>query len=569
MLCSTLLHPDYNTADMVKWRLTFKGGRDFIDRYLTKLSSRESDDDFQIRKDDAYCPAYAKSAVTDIKNAIYQRIIDIQRVGGPKSYQDAILSGVDLELNDMNTFIGSSVLLELLIMGRVGVLTDNPKDLGITLEDKGNKHPFLSVYAAENIRCWSYKVENNEKYFTSLLLCETVTKEDEYGLTNTCIERYRHLRLIDGNVNVALWEEYIDDKGNRKYNIAQEFILPLKRIPFTLFQIPTSLLEDVADYQKALLNLESSDISFSKKANFPIYYEFYDPKTEQSYKKPVAPPGSDGTSAVQNKGKDREVQVGLAKGRRFSLGTEAPGFVSPNPDTLRVSMEKGKQLREDIYRIVNLTVSNLNSSAESKQQDQGTLESGLSYIGSVLQKGENDIARHWSNFEGSRDKAKITYPSNYSIETEEQRQKRADHFSDMSNKVVSDTYRRFVSKQIAKITLGHRITNDDLKKIYTEIDEAPTLTCDPDQIIADHTAGLVGTETASRARGYPKGEVEKAKKDRAEMIKLTLEAQGGPQGGGAARGAPEFGGQGGSSAEKNKKKKRGTADKVIKDKPNG
>ena len=47
--------------------------------------------------------------------------------------------------------------------------------------------------------------------------------------------------------------------------------LKLKRIPFVLLDIGDSLIKDVCDYQIALLNLLSSDISYALRSNFPFF----------------------------------------------------------------------------------------------------------------------------------------------------------------------------------------------------------------------------------------------------------------------------------------------------------
>ncbi len=553
-----ILHPDYKFEDYCKWRVAYEGGTKFINRYLYKLSERETDADFLIRKQSACCPGHAASAITDIKNAIYQRTVDVVRQGGPKSYQKALEDNiVDLEGNGMNSFIGMTVLEEMLLMSKVGVLTDMPSDLGQTELERGEKRPYLSYYVAESIKSWSYKSCNNERYLTSICLEETREDVDaEYGLVKGYAKTYRHMQLTPKGVLVTFYGE--------KGEAVRTTILNLPRIPFTIFEIPFSLMTNVADYQIALMNLESSDFAFLKKSNFPIYYEFYDPKLEQEYKKPIGPPVvSDGTSSVQTANKKKEVSVGLSKGRRFPEGTNAPGFAQPSAETLRVSMEKQDQMKEDIRKLINLNVSQLRSSAESKKEDTRTLESGLSFLGLVLQKGEIDIARHWCNFENSKDKPTIKYPKNYSIKTDEDREKSIESLEERLNKIPSDKYRRKIAKKIIYESVGSEITGDELQEMYAEIDKAPGLTCNTDELQTDVELGLVTKATASLIKGYKPDEVEKAKKERAEDIKLTLEAQGGPQGDGAARGAPAFGGKTGSS-EKEGKRKRGEGKKIDK-----
>ncbi len=143
-------------SEWTKWRLTYEGGQAFINTYLHKLSSRESDPDFESRKAQTYCPAFAAAVVDEIKNSIYQRMPDIKRVGGSKTYQQACIGelyGVDLDSSSMNYYLGTETLTELLIMSKVGILIDNASDLGLTLQDKGNKHPYLGMYPIESILC--------------------------------------------------------------------------------------------------------------------------------------------------------------------------------------------------------------------------------------------------------------------------------------------------------------------------------------------------------------------------------------------------------------------------------
>lgn len=170
-----IAHPDYifNEDDWCKWKLAYNGGQPFIDAYLKKLTVRETDEDFALRKSISYCPAASKAAINEIKNSIFQRTIDISRVGGPESYQKAVKAldgGVDLYGSSMNSFIGRYILPELLVMKKVGVYVDMPPISGVTQSDKGNKRPYLYIYSALSIRSWSYSMPQYPNEFDTLLL---------------------------------------------------------------------------------------------------------------------------------------------------------------------------------------------------------------------------------------------------------------------------------------------------------------------------------------------------------------------------------------------------------------
>lgn len=562
---ATTRHPFYteNFADWCKWRLAYEGGRDFINQYLKPLSARETVAELSTRKETAYCPAFAKAAINEIKDAIHQRLVDVVRLQGSDNYQEAfkgLLGGVDLRGSPMNTFIGRDLLPELLVMKFVGVRIDNPADLGVTLRDKGKKHPFLTLYPAESILSWTTN-ENNQ--ITSVLLEECVELANEYGLPYGTEQRYRLMKLLpNGTVEVKIF-----DKESKELT---SNIVGINRVPFVLFQINESLMKDVADYQVALMNLESSDISYALKSNYPFYYEFYDEKADPTYEKPVAAQRGSGERASAAISRDRQIEVGLTQGRRFPKGTEPPGFINPDPDTLRVSMEKEQQIKEDIRLLVNLNLvqaGNNRQSADSKKEDQRGLDSSLSAIGLVLQLGETEIGEIWTLFDDkTATLPTIKYPLNYSLKSDKDRQEEATRLKDLQHVVPSNNYKKVIAKQIVDVTVGHKVSFEELQTIHEEIDKAKTLTSDPDQIIADLENGLVSAMTASEARGYDAAkEVPKAKKEHAERLALIAESQGGMENASAARGVDDVDGKTGSD-EKIGKPKRGKADKVIPDK---
>ncbi len=80
---SLLTHPDYDLhfIEWLKWRLAYTGGKRFITQYLRRLSKRETQEDFDDRLAITYCPAFAKSALKEIKDSIYNRMVDISRDG--------------------------------------------------------------------------------------------------------------------------------------------------------------------------------------------------------------------------------------------------------------------------------------------------------------------------------------------------------------------------------------------------------------------------------------------------------------------------------------------------------
>ena len=551
-----LTHPEYRNLyeDWEKWRRTYESGDAYIDYYLKKFSSRENEIDFNIRKEITYVPAFAKAAVNDVKDAIFQRIADVTRGGGPQTYQDGVeglKGGVDLAGTTMNSFIGTTILPELLMMSKVGVFVDMPELPGETLSDQQGTRPYIYHYPIESILNWDIDVKNNKTY-RKLLLRDSIYKTDNTtGLPTEICKRYRYMWVQDGVVLVQFFDKDskpIDRFGNRGIDIIE---LAIPTIPFVLFELPDSLLNDVANYQIALLNLASSDILYSLKSNFPFYIEPFDPRADNLFRRPVGhgtpQPGETSVQIVQageqvdaTTAKNYEIEVGATTGRRIPKGLDLPTFIHPSSEPLKASMAKQDELKKDIRMLVKLAVSNLSpkmASAESKDFDERGLEAGLSAIGLVLEAGERAIAQYWQMY----GKAELTtsptvkYPQKYSLQSDKDRRQEAKDMLDVAKEVPSVTFKREAVKQAAVIILGTKVTHERLEAIKKEID-AVDVVVNPEELHRDIELGLIDLEAASKAKGYPKGSVNKAANDHAARVERIAFSQA------KARGANDLGG---------------------------
>jgi len=571
----TKVHPDYVTSlgDWQKYRLTFESGDPFIASYLKRFSVREDNKDFADRRSITYCPSHAKSAIIDIKNAIYQRMIDIVRNGGATSYAAAVKGeqrGVDMQGNTMTGYIGRLVLPELLSMGKVGVFVDKPvMEDAPSINDARRIRPYLYIYTAEDIRSWRYDTQNN---LLSVLLRDNLeVVDEETGLVADFTKQFRLLNLTENGVVSRIY----DDKGQE----VESMTLELTRIPLVIFELSQSLLVDVANYQIALLNMSSSDINYILKANFPFYTEQYDMMAEMTDLRQASAIVSEdssnttasveaGTAETAAKAKDREIKVGTTKGRRYPKGIERPGFINPSAEPLLASMKKQDQLRSEIKELVNLAVTNVTSksaSAESKKMDEHSLEAGLSNIGLELEYGEKEIAFIWNQFEGFKGETVVKYPNNYSLKTDEDRRKEAKEMMEELPTIPSKTYQQEMAKQITTITLGNKVTDEKLKQIHQEIEQSAVVVTDPDVIQQDHEAGFVSTVMASELRGYPKGQAAAAKKDHADRVARIAAAQQRA----AARGVPDNDDDPTSGRKEKKLSRHTDGDDVVKTKVRG
>lgn len=535
-------HPEYNNkiSSWIKFRRTYEAGSAFIEKYVEKFSVREDNTDFNNRKAISYIPAFAKAAVIEIKNAIYQRMADIIRRGGTPSFQAAIKNNVNLVGDSMTSFIGRIILPELLVMSKVGVYIDRsilPENA--SLRDAKKNHPYIYEYTAENIMNWSL---DSNGVLKTLLLKDWTNQLDDNGLVENIVEEYRLLRLIDNQVTIELY----DKDGELKTST----IIGLNKIPFVIFEISDSILTDVASYQIALANLASADISYAVKANFPYYVEQFSPGADIGAI--VRQAGTTGEASEATKASAIAVKVGSVQGRRYPKGMDRPGFINPSSEPLEVSMKKEDQMKKEIKELVHLAVQNIEprrESAESKRMDERGLEAGLSAIGLELEYGERQIAEIWKLYEKSTAEVTISYPTSYDLRTDEERRQESKELKDIAESVPSSTLKRKIMIYISNLLLGSKISSEDMAIIENEIENAEQPIADPKVILNDHDAGLVSDTTASKLRGYKEGEVELAKKDHADRAARIAEAQGGM----GARGVPDLDDDPSKSAKAEKK----------------
>jgi hypothetical protein len=539
-------HPSivYDMGFWNEWRECYEGGSYFVEQNLKKFSERESDPDYYSRVDITPTPTYAKAAVNDIRNAIFQRMRDIIRQGGSQAYMRACageMGGVDMRGTSMNAFIGIDILTELLIMGKVGVFTDMPRIDGPTLADVGKARPYLYRYKVEDILSWSCTKPEEPFEFQALLLRDKGLDFISHDvaaieLPSGEYERYRLLWVDkdDGFVRV----QFYDDEGSPVTSDGEPatgeepIILAIRQIPFVMLDIGDSLIKDVTKHQVALLNLCSSDVAYALKANFPFYTEQQDMRAVGDHLKHGANPDGTATAGGQ-RAMTREARVGPTHGRIYDLRAERPGFIHPSPEPLEASIKLQEKLEDDIRKLVNLAVQNkvgrrVTSAEALKISDQG-LEAGLSYIGLVLESAERKITQHWAAFENrnvkNRKIATIKYPDRYSLKNDKDRIDEAEKLSELMFTVPGKTIKKELAKTIVTALLGGKIDVDTLNKIYREIDQAKYTTSKPDIIIQAKEAGLCGEQIASMALGFSDNEYLQAREDHAERARRILLAQ--------------------------------------------
>jgi len=564
------------------WRMTYDGGQNYLNRFLQQFTKRESPEDFQQRKLVSPTPTFAKAALHDIRNAIFQRMRDIVRRGGSDNYMKAVegqSGGVDRRGASMSSFIGINLLTELLVMGKVGVYVDMPALHGDSLAEVGDARPYLYMYRAEDILSWSCTMPESPNQFQALLLrdhgvCYTSSQSHlGISLPNGTFERYRMIWVDEttGKVNIQFYNSHA--KPINSAGVEQPTEAPIEtgldRIPFTLLDIGDSLLKDVSKHQAALLNLQSSDVSYALLANFPFYVEQRDLRGAGDHLK--GPKSADGTSTTGGQpGSDEDIKVGVTQGRAYDLKAEPPGFIHPSSEPLKASMALQEKLEDDIRKLVNLAVANKTgkrASAESKIMDNQGLEAGLSFIGLVLEAGERQVAEHWAAYEqrvvSQREIATVKYPDRYSLKSDKDRINESEKLVALMSTVPGRTVKKEMAKLVASKLLGGSSSVEIMATIMDEIDAADYTTSDHQIIIAARDAGLCGEQVASVALGFNEDEYKQAKEDHLERILRIAQAQTAGAGAGTeenagSRGLPDMSGDPAEDARQEKAESRDT-----------
>ena len=540
-------------ADWELWRKTYEGGLEFRNAYLKRFTTREETTEFNDRKAITPIPTFAKAALNDIRNAIFQRMRDVLRRGGSESYQRAInglSDGIDRRGSTMNAFLGMKVLTDLLVMGRVGIYVDAPITSSVTtLAEAPHTQPYLYQYAVEDILNWKMAGPDKPSQFQAVLLRDTTLEFDQRTLLpSTTGQRYRLMWIDEDTDNVMLQFYNLEGLqiGPDGLPATEPIMLELKQIPFIMLDLEDSLLKDVCYYQIALLNLVSSDVNYALKANFPFMVEQRDLRSTGAHLKRVAT--EEGTASTGGQGAaDEDIKVGATHGRAYDKGMNPPGFINPSAEPLNASLQLQAKLEADVRKLINLAVSNIGVKAADTPTDNQGLEAGLSYIGLVLENAERQIATYWAAYEERNPKrreiATVKYPDRYSLKTDADRVKEAGDLSDLMYAVPGRTVKKELGKLIVTGLLAGKVDLVTLQKIEKEIDAAEYTTSDPTIIIEAKNAGLVGDQIASQAIGFSENEYEQAREDHIARIKRIAESQGvmTPKGTSpAARGVPDL-----------------------------
>ena len=548
-------HPEWTSMNKTwtKHRLTYNGGDEFIEAFLTEYSRREDSQDYEVRKQLTYNENHAGSLIDMIRNALMVKMPEVTRLGDP-AYIEMVADNVDMRNSSMSTFIGLEVVPLLLSVGKrlVGIdapaIYNSPNAPRTRADDLGEGQPYVWAFDAEDLLSWSY--DDNMDFVVTLNREDKDIVDPNTGLIVGSREQYRFMMRIDEGQAVAIPTPDGDtqvipgpgvlvrvlDKDDK--DLEFPVVLNIPKIPIIEFRLVDSLLTDISDMQIAHMNLGSTDMSFLFRGNFPIYTEQYDKN-----KATIKPLGSRRTvTALDNEISDRDRVVeedqrprvrepGNQRGIRYATETERPGFIAPPTENLKASMEKQSTLAQNMRALLNLslvslTVKAAEQSGKSKEADRVGEEAALAYIASELETGERTISDFVHMFLGAPEAERdVRYPVGHTLKTAEERRAEADELGKQLSTIRSPSYRKALEKRIAEVLLKAQVTPEELVQIKKEIDEAVQFDDNKeraDMIQKDVAAGILSREDAERLRMYPDGTSAAAQVERElEAERLT------------------------------------------------
>lgn len=526
-------HPDYikEFGYWPKWRTIVDGGDSFVNAFLQKQVDEDAAT-YLRRRELTPAAVFAKAALYEIITSVLTRLPDVVRTGGPSSYISACLGqkgGVDGFGATMNQFMALTVLQELLAMRRVGIFIDRPQlPLGATIEDAKRRPPYIYSYGIEDILAWT--LEQGSLTPTEVLLRQhiPVTVENS-SLVTGYTEQYQHIVNTGQGIAITTY-----DSNKNQLNSA---ILDLPDVPFLILEINNSVLKDIAGHQIALLNLESSTIAFAIAASLAVYVEQADMATFMAALRRSGPSGSvdeDGypdedTDVPGTDGATHAVRLGLNRGRRYMKDGDKPGFISPNNENILRSEAVVQTLKDDIRRLMLLTVSNLSSrgvaSATALSLSQSTSNNGLAALGASLELAERIISKVWATYEGT-EPAVIQYPTDYQIMSDAERRAAIDELTKIRDSAPSKTFQQKVTELISTLLLSNRVSRKVMDKIILEIQSAPALMSKIPDVTAVVEAGIMPREYAAACLCLPEDAAAKGNAEHAERLKRIAASQG-------------------------------------------
>lgn len=503
-----------------KWRLSYEGGDKYLDFAIRRYSKRETIPDWQERKKLSYNSNHTKRIVNNIRNSLAVKLPEVTRKGDA-GYLKIVQEDIDGKKTSLNQFLALNVIPWLLVLERVFVYVDAPPKAENATKAEDDGQPYCWMIPNDRMLAWN-KDDVTGKLRSALIAESEDIIDPETLLVSKCVPRFRYVRYLkvgetfQGFTGEGVVVLIMDKDGKIKKN---DFIAELTQLPLAEFEIPCSLVEDIAQIQYSLTNIQSTDIQFLIKGNFPIFAKQIPANKKLDPKLGNRKQPDDTVVRSQNREFDetdfdigttrKALATGIGSGITYEKDMVAPGFIAPPVANLQAAMAKEKDMEELIQltadlAMTTLSIKALEQSGKSKEMDAIGRDAGLYYIGTVLEGGERVLAELITWFLGSTTEAAIDYPDDYSDKSQDDRNTEVEGLQKLKTAVRSEVYQKTIDKRIAEVGCRLFTPTEDIEAIKTDIDGVPWFDESTERsamINQDVTAGVMSTTTGSEMRG--------------------------------------------------------------------
>lgn len=444
----TATHKDYDTF-YDEWQRTLScyQGTDALIRWGAILKHpRESNDNFEKRKREAYSFNFSKAIIKIFTQYLFQK--DAKREypqslgSDPEflSFQD----DCDLMGTSFKTFlVDNSVYAS--ILGHVGIFVDKAKESYVTkAEEKQDKvYPYLSVYLPFSILNWKYE-RNPATGRPELTMLKLLDDDNRYRIWTQSTWEIWELKsntdeavLVDSGINNLgeipfLW--LFNDKGLKR-NIGVSDISDISRIDISIMQ---NLLdgEEVIEY-----------------AAFPMF------------RTPRLPPSEDGTTQLVGVKAICEFDAAIPESKPDWLEAKVL-----EPITAILNWIDRKI--QEIYRLAHassITGVKEAQSGVALRYEFMEINSKLTAKANNLQEAELNILYFWLLWQDMKDlyqDISIERPADFSLEDLETD---LQNIITAKNIIRSETFQKLVQKTVARRVMPN-VSTDVMATIDKEID---------------------------------------------------------------------------------------------------
>lgn len=458
---------DKNIANWQYLDLAYNGGKDFIEKAIGDRNPRESQANFEDRRDGAYNWNYCKSIVDLFNFYLTEKppVRDLKKTPLKDNVQwEMFKKDVDHNGTDLDVFMNEAHKLASAI-GAVGILVTKPRSTAVSVKEEidNRVYPYLSLYSLENILDW--KFDRDPKSGRKRLCYLKLLEEDDQYLVWT----------------LADWKIYKIENVNSQemVRLVDQGTLPahLDEIPFTWMtntkditrpQIGVSDIVDISKINASLVRNASSGEEIIKWAGFVMLRMPY---------------GADaGGNDDEDEQGDGEVAVGdksvLQFDPEFGENGKPDWMESEILEPIEAILKWMDRKIDEVFRVAHLSgvhgqrkSNNEVASGLALRYEFQQLVAVLSKKSDSLSEAERNIVRFWMKWQNlSYDEAAVTIKrtKDFSIDDLSISLK---NLRDGMKTVVSAKFRIAAQKATARKVMPD-ISQADQSEIDDEIDAA-------------------------------------------------------------------------------------------------